>query len=263
MRVRVADWSADFDHNRMVITLLGSPEEVEKGAFSVAQTAVDRIDLKLHTGVHPRIGAVDVIPFTPIRGVSMQVCVDLSKRVAVKLAEQLGVTVYLYALSARSGRPTELPDIRKKSELGLTADYGPPSPQLSTGSVVVGARNPLVAWNLWLDKNDSNAAKSIARQIRIERETNSTLYGVRAIGLSLPSVDRAQISLNVTNPDKTPLNSIFDSICHIADNHNVQVVESEFIGLVPLHSFGGATPEALLWKDYKETQTLEHWLSTI
>ncbi len=261
--VTVVDWSADADHNRMVITLLGSPSQVEQGAIAVARTAVERIDLNKHSGEHPRMGVVDVIPFTPIRDVSMQECIELSERVGAEIGSQLKLPVHLYAESVRPGRVSELPTIRSSKPGELCPDFGPATPHPTAGTVVVGARGPLVAWNLLIDRNDLAATKSIARQIRLDRTTNNSLLGVRAIGLSLPSVKKAQVSMNVTKPELTPFDEIFEKICHYASQQNVSVVESEFIGLVPLRCFGNGRPLSLLWKDFKETQTVEYWLNTL
>jgi glutamate formiminotransferase len=268
----VADWSADWDHNRMVVTLLGAPEAVSSGALAVAREAVRRIDLRGHAGAHPRMGAVDVIPFAPIRAVSMETCAALSRQVGLALAAELGLPVYLYEASAAEGRRSALPDIRKGGFEGLftgplagprAPDYGPAAPHPTAGAVVVGARGPLVANNVNLDSGDVSAAKRVAAAIRADRAVNPALAGVRALGLALPSRGLAQVSLNLTRPALTPIPPVFDFIRASAANEGVTVRESEVIGLIPRAALGGEPPERVLWRDFRETQLLDYWMERL
>jgi glutamate formiminotransferase len=264
----VADWSADVDHNRMVVTLLGPPSAVGEGALAVAREAVRRIDLRGHTGAHPRIGAVDVIPFVPIRAASMDECVSLSRRIGEVLAEELDLPVYLYEASAPRGRRAALPDVRKGGFEGLftapltglrSPDYGPAAPHPTAGAVVIGARGPLVAYNVNLESGDAAIARRIAAAIRADRTANPALTGVRALGLALPSRNQAQVSLNLTRPDLTPLPPVFDFIRAAAAIEEIGVRESEIIGLIPRASLGGESPKRILWRDFRETQILDYW----
>lgn len=266
--VTVADWSADADHHRMVITLLGPPDAVRLVAMAVARVAVERIDLRHHTGVHPRLGAVDVIPLVPIRGVTMAECEELSRRLGRDLSADLDLPVYLYEASAQPDRSAALPDIRKGGFEGLFAgpltglrapDFGPDVPHATAGAVVVGARNPLVAYNVTLDSQDVAAARRIAARIRAERAANPALTAVRALGVRLASRGAAQVSLNITRPVQTPLPGVFDFILQEAGKQSVGVVESEVIGLVPRASLGGESPERIKWRGYRETQILDYW----
>jgi glutamate formiminotransferase len=264
----VADWSADVDHNRMVITLLGPPKAVGEGTVAVAREAVRRIDLRSHRGAHPRIGAVDVIPLVPVWSVSMDECVALSRQIGGALAAELEIPVYLYEASAAAGRQSALPDIRKGGFEGLfTApltglrepDYGPAAPHRTAGAVVVGARDPLIAYNVNLETEDVAVARRIAAAIRADRTVNPALVGVRALGLALPSRGVAQVSLNLTRPNLTPVPPVFDFIRASAANEGVGVLESEVIGLIPRAALDGEPPNRILLRDFRETQILEYW----
>jgi glutamate formiminotransferase len=270
--VTVSDWSADADHNRMVVTLLGGPAAVGRGTVELAREAVRRIDLRHHVGAHPRLGAVDVIPFTPIREVSMDECVRVARGVARELAADPGLPVYLYEASAQPGRFLSLPDIRKGGFEGLftapltglrTPDLGPASPHRTAGAVVVGARGSLAAYNVNLDSPDVALARRIAAGIRAERVTNPGLAGVRALGLWLPSRRIAQVSLNITRPAETPLPPVFDHIRAEARRSGTDARESEVIGLIPRASLGGESPERILWNGFLETQILDYWMERL
>ena len=188
----LADWSADPDHNRMVATLLGPPEALIRAILNAAALAVERIDLRLHAGAHPRMGAMDVVPIVPIRGVTMVECVIAANSLGERLARALNLPAYLYEHSARPGGRAVLPEVRKGGFEGLftepltgprAPDFGPNEPHPTAGAVVVGAREPLVACNINLETNEVAVARRIAALIRSERETDPTLFGVRALGL--------------------------------------------------------------------------------
>jgi glutamate formiminotransferase len=270
--VTVADWSADADHNRMVVTLLGSPGAVARGAVAVAREAVKRIDLRHHTGAHPRLGAVDVIPLVPLRDVTVEECARVSREIARTLGSELELPVYLYEASAQPGRLLSLPDIRRGGFEGLFAtpltglrapDEGPAAPHPTAGAVVVGARTPLVAYNVNLDSPDAAVAKRIAARVRAERDSNPALAGVRALGLPLPSRGIAQVSLNLTMPDRTPLPGVFDFVRRAAAESGSEVRESEVIGLIPAASLGSEPPERILWSDYRESRILDYWMERL
>jgi len=267
--VLLADCSADADHNRMVTTLLGGPEAIRQAAVAMARVAVAAIDLRHHTGVHPRMGAVDVIPIVPIRGSTMAECVEVAAQIGRDLAQTLGLPVYFYEHSAAPGRRAALPDIRKGGFEGLftealtgprAPDLGPHTPHPTAGAVAVGARPPLVAYNVNLDALDATAARRIAGMIRRERETRPELTGVRALGFFLPSRRCAQVSMNLTRPLLTPLPGVFDYVRREAARQAVRVIASEVIGLAPRQALGGEPPESILWHDFRETQILEYWL---
>ena len=270
--VTVADWSADIDHNRMVITLLGDPTAIRHGALAVGRIAVEQIDLRGHSGAHPRMGAVDVVPVTPIQGITMEECVLLSKEIAEDFADKLGVPVYLYEKSARPGRRAALPAIRKGGFEGLFSgplagnrapDVGPHQPHATAGVTVVGARSPLIAYNINLDSNQVSIARQIAAAIREQRDTNPALTGVRALGFWLASQKRAQVSLNLTRPDLTPMPAIFDFVREQAAQMSANVYESEIVGLAPRSALDGQSPERILWRDFRETQLVDLWLEKL
>lgn len=268
----LADRSGDRDHNRMVATLLGGPEAIRQAALAAARVAVEAIDLRHHTGVHPRIGAVDVVPVVPIRGITMEACEEIAARIGQDLAEQLGLPVYFYERSAVPGRRRTLPEIRQGGFEGLfakpldgprTPDLGPAAPHPTAGAVVVGAREPLVAYNVLLEAPDDSAARRIAALIRRVRAVRPELAGVRALGLWLPSRGCAQVSMNLTQPAQTPIPPIFDTVRQEAEEHLAKGTASEIIGLVPRGALGGESPERILWRDYRETQILEYWLERL
>ncbi len=265
----VADWSADADHNRMVLTLVGEPGGVAEAVLAAARAAIERIDLRRHEGVHPRLGAVDVVPFTPLRDVTMAECVDVSRRVAERLGA-LGVPVYLYERSAQAGRAAALPVLRRggfetirAGELAgdRTPDFGPRRAHMTAGASVVGARPPLVAWNVELDAGDPAAARAIAAALRRERDHDPVLAGVRALGLWLPRRRCAQVSLNVTEVREGVVPAVLGFVRQEAGRHAVNLHRSEFIGLVPLVSLGACGAAEVLWLDYRPEQTVEYWLA--
>jgi glutamate formiminotransferase / 5-formyltetrahydrofolate cyclo-ligase len=269
---RLADYSADEDHNRMVVTILGGPSAIRDAALAVARVAVERIDLRTHSGAHPRIGAVDVIPITPLRDISLTECVPLAREIGQRIGDELSLPVYYYEASAERERPSDLPALRKGGFEGLFSaplvnnrrpGAGPRHPHPSAGAVVVGARPPLVAYNIDLETDDVNLARRIAGGIRRERDARPELAGVRALGLWLPRRGRAQVSMNITRTGDTPLPPIFDYIRSRVRDVRCEVWRSEVIGLLPRAMLGGEPPERIMWQDYRETQVLEYWLNLL
>ena len=265
----LADWSADPDHNRMVATLLGDADSVIRAVVAAAGAAIERIDMREHRGAHPRAGAVDVIPLVPAHGVTMAECVAASIRLAQDLSSRYELPVYLYEESAQDGRRASLPEIRKGGFEGLFAealtgdrapDFGPAEAHPTAGIVVVGARNPLAAYNVNLDSADASTAREIARTIRRDRAENPELLGVRALGLALPGRGISQVSMNLTKPGLTPIPRVFEFVRRRALDAGVGVLESEVIGLIPRAALGGAEPEDVLWHGFRERQILEEWI---
>lgn len=236
--VRLLDWSSDADHNRSVITFAGPPTAVARAALALADAAIARIDMRKHEGAHPRLGAVDVIPFVPISGVSMAECVALARRVAASLARRHKLPVYLYARAATQPERVRLPDIRKPQYEGLAAviegewrpDFGPARVHPKAGATVVGARPPLIAFNMNLASNDLALAKRIAREVR---ESSDGLPAVQAMGVQL-SDGRAQVSLNLLDHTVTSLAALWHAVESRANAAGVAVDEGELIGLMPL-----------------------------
>lgn len=259
--VTIADYSFDPDHNRMVFSLLGTPEEIRAAVHAAASRAIELIDLRSHTGAHPRVGAVDVVPLVPIRGVTMEDCVVLSYEIGHDLAD-LGIPVYFYEESATAAHRTNLAGIRRGGFEGLSQhhldhdwapDIGPHEAHPTAGASVVGARGPLVAYNVNLNTKDMEIAQAIVRRIR---SGEAGLEGVKSMSVWLATREKAQVSMNVTRPDLTPLKQVFDFVESQAAGLGV---ESEIIGLAS-ERYLGCTPQELKATDFKETQILEHWL---
>jgi len=265
----VADYSADPDHNRMVLSLLGTPDAVRHAVMRAATEAVRLVDLRSHSGAHPRMGVVDVVPFTPIRGVDIAECAALAEVTAETMASELGIPVYLYEHAARPGRPVSLPAIRKAVGASgsaeprfdlLAPDYPAPFDP-AKGAAVVGARGPLVAYNVYLRKGGLEHARKVARIIRDQRGRNRAIAGVRSLGLYLPAHGLAQVSMNVTRPADTPLPRVFEFVAHAVRDVGGEVGEGEVIGLVPMVALSGARPGDTGFEIMKPSQIIEYWLA--
>ena len=245
--VRLLDYSADRDHNRSVFTFVGDPEAVEKALMAAARVAVETIDLTQHEGAHPRIGALDVAPFVPLAGATMDDCRDLAHRFGRRLWEELGVPVYFYEEAAERDAYRMLQDVRRGGFEGLVEghaerppDVGGPAPHPTAGATAVGARKLLIAYNVNLATDDVEVAKSIARRVR---ESSGGLPAVKALGLLLPEQGRAQVSLNLTDFERTPPHVVYRRVAELAREAGVEVAGAELIGLLPR----GAVEAAGLW----------------
>ena len=240
---RLLDLSSDPNHNRTVITLAGEPQAVAKAAFDVAKAAIASIDLTHHHGEHPRMGAVDVIPFIPVGGVTMAECCEIAEQVGKRIGQELNVPVYLYAESARVPQRRMLPTIREGEFEGFAEkikdpawqpDFGPAERHPTAGCVAVGARNFLIAYNIDLDTSDITIANRIAKSMR---ESSGGLMNVQARGIFLEDKQRAQVSMNILNFATTPLCRVFELVKMEAARYGVGIVESELIGLAPAQAF--------------------------
>ncbi len=267
---RLIDSSHDYDHNRCVMTLIGNADGIRYAVAAAARIAVERIDLRSHQGVHPRTGSIDVVPVVPLWGTEPEQAMALANTIGHTLAEQFGLPIYFYEWSAPVGQSSALPDLRRgefeaAAQGSLverrTPDLGPSQVHPSAGFTIVGARGPLVAYNIDLDTQEGEAARKIAARIREERKRMPELRGVRSLGLLLPSRGCAQVAMNLTHPDRTPLPDIYQFVVEEARKLGVGVKASEIIGAIPFASLGGLPPEAVLWKDYKPAQVLENWRS--
>jgi glutamate formiminotransferase len=264
------DHSADADHNRCVMTFLGDAEPVRAAAVAAARVAVAQIDMRTHTGVHPRTGAIDVLPVIPLYNATREDAVALVRAIGSDLAQELALPVYFYEWAASPERNSALPDLRRGGFEAFAAaplvgarapDLGPPAVHPTAGVVIVGARGPLVAYNINLATPDVAVAQAIARRLRQQRTQNPALAGVRSLGLFLASRNCAQLSMNLTQPERTPLPDIFRWAAHEVAQFGVSVLESEVIGAIPRAALGGESPDSILWHDFKPTQILEHWYS--
>jgi glutamate formiminotransferase len=249
--VRLLDVCGDTSHNRSVFTFVGPPDAVLEAALAAAGVAVDAIDMRTHRGWHPRIGAVDVVPFVPLRGVAMERCVALSRRFAEALWTRHRIPVYFYAHSALRPERRWLPNVRRGQYEALRTeiarpehhpDVGEPRLHPSAGATATGARDVLIAWNVNLAPPLVHVARAIARRIR---QSSGGFPGLQAIGVDLGERGVAQISMNVLDHRRAPLPQVFEAIRTEAGRHGVDVVSSEFIGLVPLKALLGAARQYL------------------
>jgi len=261
--VRLADFSGDVDHNRSVFTFLGEPADVLDAALAASQEALEWIDMRKHSGVHPRLGAVDVVPFVPLRGAKMKDAVDLAHLFGQKFSERFAVPVYFYGGAALNPQRKELAAVRRGGYEALKEkmadpknwpDAGKPMLNEKSGATIVGTRVLLVAYNINLASGDLVLAQHIASQIR---EKNGGLKHVRAIGVILKSAGVAQVSMNLTHCRLTPLKVVFDKVQMLARQRGVDILESELIGLMPRCALAGTTPEYLKLKDFDENRLLE------
>jgi glutamate formiminotransferase len=235
---RVVYAEADPDHNRLDTTVLGSADAVRRSAFAGAAKAVELIDMSEHAGGHPRMGAADVIPFMPVRGISMDECVEVARGFGEELARALDLPVYLYDRAALSPERASLADVRKGEFEGLKEavgrgerlpDFGPHEIGRA-GATAVGARKPLVAFNLYLSGEDEDAAKRIAKSVR---ESSGGLPSVRAIGFLVPERGCVTVSMNLVDHEVTGLRTAFDAVAAEAAAAGMDVLDSEIVGLVP------------------------------
>jgi glutamate formiminotransferase / formiminotetrahydrofolate cyclodeaminase len=243
--VRLLHIDPGWDAHRTVYTFVGPPDRVCEAAFRSAQVGSNLIDMSRHHGEHPRLGALDVCPLIPVRGMSIQDADDWAKSLAQRLGEQLGLTVYLYEHSARKRQRETLFAIRKGGYEGLSEklkdsewkpDFGPDSLNPKSGATVVGAREYLVALNINLDSKSAKDAEAIARAVR---ESGGGLKGVRAIGWMMHKYGFAQVSTNITRLSETPVHAVFEAVKGEAAKLGLQVTGSELIGLIPLQAMLG------------------------
>jgi glutamate formiminotransferase len=261
--VRLLDFSSDGSHNRSVFTLAGEAGGLQQAAVTLVGLAVAHVDLRTHRGEHPRIGAVDVIPFVPIADVTMDDCVRLAKTTAAEIADRHHVPVFLYEeASARPGR-RKLEDIRRGGFEGLAAkmrtpgwepDFGPAAPHPTAGATVVGARAPLIAYNVNLATDRLDVARAIAAKVR---QSGGGLPFVKAMGVRLGDRGIVQVSMNLTDYTKTPIDRAFDAVTREARALGVSVLESEIVGLVPAAALRPGDRSRLRLERFADDQVLE------
>jgi glutamate formiminotransferase / 5-formyltetrahydrofolate cyclo-ligase len=236
--VRLLDWTMDADHNRSFVTIAGAPSVVLESAVRGVGKAVDLIDLTGQQGVHPRIGAADVIPFVPISGIKLEQCVMLARQAGLEIWRRFGVPVYFYEAAASRPDRANLDDVRRgqfeglrdavRKEASRRPDLGGPGLHPTAGACAVGARKFLVAYNIYFDSPDVATVRAIAREIR---SGSGGLHGVKAMGVMAHG--RAQLSMNITNFEATPVSQVYSAVSRLALRHKTAPVEGEVIGLVP------------------------------
>uniref|UniRef100_A0A7V1EHI1 Formimidoyltransferase-cyclodeaminase n=1 Tax=candidate division WOR-3 bacterium TaxID=2052148 RepID=A0A7V1EHI1_UNCW3 len=265
--VQILDVEMNPDHNRAVLTFIGEPEAVLEAAFSATRKAAELIDLTKHKGEHPRIGATDVIPLVPISNISNEECVELARKLGKRIADELGIPVYLYELAATRPDRENLANIRKGEFEGLSKeietnpdrhpDFGSPKIHPTAGATVVGVRFPLIAYNINLNTGDVNIAKNIAKAIRFK---DGGFRYAKALGFELKEEGIAQVSINMTNYLGTPLYRVFEMVKLEAQRYGVSIKESEIVGLVPEKALIDTAVYYLQLNRFNENQILEYHL---
>lgn len=264
--VRLLDICTDADHNRTVFTFIGSPDDIGRGAAAACDRALALIDMREQQGVHPRIGAVDVVPFIPLGNAVMADAVEAARRFGRAFAQRNGLPVYFYGEAALVEERRELPRIRRGGYEGLekrmkepqwVPDAGPAVLNARSGATAVGARDFLVAYNVNLASADLEAARKIAETIRF---SSGGMKHVKAIGVPLKTRGIVQVSMNLTNFRETPVKEVFDRVKAEAERLGMQVLESELVGLIPEEALKGVTPQSLMLKDFSEDRIVERHL---
>ena len=260
---KLLDCSSDRSHNRSVFTFVGEPQALEAAVLALYERAVAAIDLRTHRGVHPRLGAVDVVPFVPLAGATMADCVNLAKRVGEAVGRRFHVPVYLYEDAATRPARRQLEHIRRGQFEGLTArmaaegwapDFGPSVPHPTAGASAIGARPILIAFNVNLDTDQLEVAKSIASAIR---QSGGGLPYVKAMGVELTERGLVQVSMNLTNFQQTSVRRAFDAVNQDAARRGVRVRESEIVGLIPEAAVSQEDAKTMLLTEPLERKTIE------
>lgn len=264
---RLLHRTADPDHHRAVLTLAGGPTAVTEAAYAAIRKAAQLIDLRLHRGVHPRIGAADVVPLVPLRGVTLDECAELARRLGQRVADRLRIPVYLYEAAALRPDRKSLPEIRNlgferlREEIAANPfrvpDYGPSRLHSTGGAVVIGARPILIAFNMYLAPPDLGVAREVARLLR---EKEGGLPGVRSLAFRLEGPGEVQISVNLVDYRSTSLREVFDRAAVEAGRRSCTVVRSQIVGLVPADALGEGDVEHLRLEGFHAGLILEHRL---
>jgi glutamate formiminotransferase len=265
--VTLADVHADPDHHRSVFTFLGPPAAVGAAALALADAVLAEVDMRQHHGIHPRLGALDVLPFVPLAGTTMAEAIALAHRIGVELAARHALPVYYYAAAARRPERRALREVRRDQYEGLAArlasadgqpDDGPARFDPRAGAILVGARDVLIAYNVWLVEEDLDSARAIARAVRA---SGGGLPAVQALGLPLASRRRAQVSMNLLDYRVTPLPAAFDRVRAEATRVGVGIDHAELVGLAPRAAFAGRTPGSVGLVDFTADQELDTHLA--
>ncbi len=262
--VKLLDYSSDPDHNRTDVTFIGEPQSVKEAALDLAIKCVELIDMNKHRGEHPRMGAIDVVPFIPVYNVTMEECVKLAHEFAKEFSEKTGVPCFMYEEAATRPDRKNLADVRRGEFEGLkeaigkdpdkVPDYGPNKIHPTAGATAVGARFFLVAFNVNLGTSDIEIAKKIARAVR---HSSGGYRYVKAMGFEIKERGIVQVSMNLTNYQKTPIFRVFETIKNEAERYGVPVIGSEIVGLVPLEALIMVADHYLRLENFSIDQVLE------
>jgi glutamate formiminotransferase len=262
--VKLLDYQNDEDHNRAVVTVVGAPDPLTDAVLEAMGAAIDAIDMRRHQGQHPRMGAIDVVPFIPVKNISPEEVVEISKTAAARAAQKYNLPIYLYEKSATRPERQNLATIRKGQFEGMAEkikeaewkpDYGPAEIHPSAGVTAIGSRMPLVAYNVNLDTRNFEIADRIARQVR---HISGGLRYCKGIGIELKDRGIVQVSMNMTDYTKTALYRVFELIRIEARRYGVNVVGSEIIGLVPMEALIDTAAYYLGLQDFSMEQVLEY-----
>ncbi|AOT70955.1 glutamate formimidoyltransferase [Geosporobacter ferrireducens] len=260
---KLLDYSSDEDHNRTVVTFIGSPEPIKEAAFNLAKKAAELIDMTTHQGGHPRMGATDVVPFIPISDITMAECVQLAREVGQKMGEELNIPIYFYEEAATKPDRKNLADVRKGQYEGFfekikddnwKPDFGPQEMNAKSGATAVGARVPLIAYNVNLGTHDIEIANQIAKKVRF---LGGGLRYAKGMGVKLEERNIVQVSMNLVNYEKTAIYTAFEMVKMEAKRYGVPVIGSEVIGLVPMKSLIDCAEYYLQIENFSMDQILE------
>ncbi len=261
--VKLLDYAPDEDHNRTVVTLIGDPEGVKEATFNLVKKAAELIDMSMHKGGHPRMGATDVVPFIPISDITMEECVEIAKDIGKRIGEELNIPVYLYEDAATADYRKNLADVRKGQYEGFfekiklpewKPDFGPDKMNVKSGATAVSARVPLVAFNVNLGTDNMEIANKIAKIVRF---AGGGLRFVKAMGVMLEERNIVQVSMNLVNYERTSMYRAYEMIKMEAARYGVSVVGSEVIGLLPMKALIDCAEYYLQIEDFSIDQVLE------
>jgi glutamate formiminotransferase len=269
-RIRILDRTSDSDHNRTVITFAGDRDAVLEAAVRAAQKAAELIDLNAHRGIHPRLGALDILPFVPLAGSTLQDCIEIAHEAGRRIWTELGIPVYFYQAAATRPDRVNLEDVRRGEFEGLreaalideikAPDLGGPTLHPTAGATIVGARKILVAFNINLNTSDLGIARAIAKSIR---GRNGGFPGVKALGLALLSRGLVQVSMNITDFEIAPVHVVYAEVERLAATHDVSIAESELIGLMPRKAIEMAFADALKLTGFSARSVLENRIDNL
>jgi glutamate formiminotransferase / 5-formyltetrahydrofolate cyclo-ligase len=266
---RLLDYSSDPSHNRSVLTMAGEAAPLKQAILALFEAALAVIDLRSHRGEHPRLGAVDVVPFVPIEGITMDDCVALARETAAEVSRTFNLPVYLYEEASINPARRNLEDIRRGEFEGLASkmaapewipDFGPRVPHPTAGAAVIGARMPLIAYNINLASDRLDVAKKIAAAVRY---SSGGFRYVKAMAVTLADRGIVQVSMNLTNYEKTPIHRVFNAVKCEAERYGVAILESEIVGLVPEAALLATAEHALQLDAFKREQILEEKLREV
>lgn len=262
-KVKLLDYSFDTDHNRLVVTAVGEPNELKNAGIEAIGKAIELIDMTTHKGQHPRMGAVDVVPFIPIKNVTMEEAIAVSKEVAQQVAEKYGLPVFLYEKSASATHRENLSMVRKGEFEGMTEkmkqtdwqpDFGPARPHPTAGCVAIGARMPLVAYNVNIGTNKLEIANAIAKNLR---HMGGGLRYCKAMGVELKEREMVQVSMNLTDFTRTAIYRAHELVRIEANRYGVPIVGAEIVGLVPMQALTDTVEYYLGLENFSVNQVLE------